>query len=123
MYSRYVLYSIVKGGLWLLSNKELAKLYICRRCLNKYTKLRFRNYELKYKYYYYHFKCVKCGGMHHIVNNVKPLYSWKLLLTKRPTDIETVMVRDIEKALKRKQLKEKIMNYIYWSQKSDKREK
>lgn len=61
--------------------------------------------------------------MHHIVKNVKPLYSWKLLLTKRPTDIETVMVRDIEKSLKRKQLKEKIMNYIYWSQKSDKREK
>ena len=98
----------------MLSNKELAKLYICRRCLNKYTKFRYRNYELKYKYYYYHFKCVKCGGMHHIVKHVKPIYSWKLLFTKRPTDIKTVIDRDIEKSLKRKRLKEKIMSHIHW---------
>jgi hypothetical protein len=52
--------------------------------------------------------------MHHIVKHVKPLYSWKLLFTKRPTDIKTVIDRDIEKALKRKRLKEKIMSHIHW---------
>ncbi len=98
----------------MISNKELAKFYICRRCLNKYAKFRFRNYELKYKYYYYHFKCVKCGGMHHIVKHVKPLYFWKLLFVRKPDDIETVIDRDIEKALKRKRFKEKIKENLPW---------
>jgi len=98
----------------LLSNKELAKLYICRRCLNKYAKFRYRNYELTYKYSYYHSKCMKCGGMHHIVNHVKPIYFWKLLFTKRPTDIETVIDRDIEKELKRKKFKENILKHLHW---------
>ena len=96
----------------MLANKELTKLCICRRCLNKYTKFRYRNYELKYKYNYYHSKCVKCGDMHHIVNYVKPLYVWKLMFTKRPTDLKTLIDIDNEKFFKRKYLKEKILKYL-----------
>ncbi len=96
----------------MLTNRELAKLYICRRCLNTYSKIKFKNYELKYKYYYYHFKCAKCDGMHHIVKAVKPQYSWKLFLIKKPRDIKKQEDPQVEKALKRKQLKIKLKRWF-----------
>ena len=98
----------------MLTNTEIAKLYICRRCLNKYTSIKFKNYELNYKYYYYHFKCAKCGGMHHIVKGVKPLYAWKLFFTKRPTDLTASMDKGVERALKRKQIKIKLKKWLNW---------
>lgn len=63
----------------MLTNKKLSKLYMCRRCINEIGKIQFRNYQLNYKYYYYHFRCRNCKDMHHIVKSVKPLYAWKLL--------------------------------------------
>lgn len=96
----------------MLRNRELAKLYICRRCLNSYSEIRFKNYELKYKYYYYHFKCAKCGSMHHIVKGVKPQYSWKLLFVKKPDDIKGAEDPAVEKALKRRQLKIKLKRWF-----------
>ncbi len=98
----------------MVTNRELAKLYMCRRCLNKYSKIKYKNYELRYKYYYYHFKCVDCQGMHHIVKAVKPQYSWKLLFTNMPNDIKSKMDKDVEKALKRKQRKIKFKKWLGW---------
>ena len=50
--------------------------------------------------------------MHHIVNCVKPFYAWKLMFTKRPTDLKTLIDIDNEKSFKRKYLKEKILKYL-----------
>lgn len=98
----------------MLTNKELAKLYVCRRCLNKYAKIKYKNYELNYKYYYYHFKCVKCEGMHHIVKSVKPLYAWKLLFTEKPDIVVESEDPAVEKALKRRQFKIKMKKWLNW---------
>lgn len=104
-----------KEGSKLLSNKDLAKMYICRRCLNEYAKIKYKNYELRYKYYYYHFKCAKCGGMHHIVKNVKFMYRWKLWFTQKPNlDTEEALDPQIEKALKRNQKKLKLKKWFHW---------
>ena len=61
----------------MLTNKKLSKLYMCRRCINEIGKIKFKNYQLNYKYYYYYFRCKNCGDMHHIVKSVRPLYAKK----------------------------------------------
>lgn len=96
----------------MLRNRELAKLYICRRCLNSYSKIRFKNYELKYKYYYYHFKCAECDSMHHIVKSVKLQYLWKLLFVNKPDDITEREDPAVEKAIKRRQFKIKLKKWF-----------
>ena len=52
--------------------------------------------------------------MHHIVKGVKPLYAWKLFLTKRPTDLTASMDKEVERALKRKQIKIKLKKWLNW---------
>ncbi len=97
----------------MLRNRKLGKLDICRRCLNTYSKIKFKNYELKYKYYYYHSECSKCQGMHHIVRSVKPMYMWKLLFVNKPTDIG--MPPDdpeVAKAIRRKRIKAKLKKWF-----------
>jgi len=101
------------GSSQLLTNKKLAKIYVCRRCLNDGAKIKYKNYELKYKYYYYHFKCSKCGGMHHIVKGVKFLYLWKLLFTKNPLP-ESAEDIEMEKAILRNQRKTKLKRWFHW---------
>ena len=88
-------------------------MYICRRCLNKYAKIKYKNYELKYKYYYYHSKCSKCGGMHHIVKAVKLMYAWKLLFTQNPQP-DIVEDDEIEKAISRQHRMTKLKKWFHW---------
>ncbi len=71
----------------MVTNKDIAKLYMCRRCLNKFTKVKFENYELNYKYYYYHSQCSKCDEMSHIVGGVRLRYLWKLPFLKIPKEL------------------------------------
>ena len=104
---------IKRGSSDLLSKQRLAKLYICRRCLNKYAKIKYKNYELNYKYYYYHFKCSQCDGMHHIVKSVKPLYAWKLFFTDVP-EPESNVEPEVKKALERRERKIKIKKWLNW---------
>ena len=96
----------------MLTNNELAKLYICRRCLNDNSKLKYNSYEIRYKYYNYHFKCSLCGEMHHIVKNIRPMYKWKLFFSQKPDMGKETEDPEIMKAMKRRQKKLKIKKWL-----------
>lgn len=96
----------------MLKNRNISRLYICRKCLNTYSKMPFNNYELKYKYNNYYFECSKCGNMRHIVKSVKLLYAWKLFFVKNPDDLIKPEEQKIEKAMRRKNRIKKIKRWF-----------
>lgn len=100
----------------MLTNKDISKLYICRHCLNKHVLhplLRFKNYHLNYRYYYYHFKCTECGEMHHIVKGVKPLYALKLFFIKKPDRLYDEEWQEYHKHRNREKRKNKIKKWLH----------
>lgn len=66
----------------MLSNHQLASLYICRACFNKQCTLPFYSHEL----YAYRFQgyCSHCGNYKNIVCKVRWYSKWKLLFAKTP---------------------------------------
>ncbi len=96
----------------MITNRDIAKLYICRRCLNKYSLIKFKNYELRYKYYYYHSKCTECGEMHHIVKSSKIPYAWKLFFVKKPSKLIDGEDVQYKRFYRRRSIKRKIKNWL-----------